>query len=51
MKKNEIIEKIIEIQNQKKECFVEVARLEDLQKLTKNDLIVVYNASVQVQGF
>ena len=50
MNKKELIKNIIKLQTEKTNCFVKVATIEELQGLTKNDLIMVYNASYLVKG-
>ena len=48
MKKSELIKEIIKLQNQKKECYFEIAKEENLEKLKINDLIMIYNASYKL---
>ena len=45
MNKNDLILSILKMQEENKEKFFEVANKEDLQKLSRSDLILVYNAT------
>lgn len=45
MRKSNIINEIIEMQSKNPEVFIQVAKKEDLEKLSKAELTIVYNVT------